>query len=210
MAPPRKHDSDLILDATRGLVLGHGPRAASVAAIARASGAPAGTLYHRFGSRDGVLVAVWLRALERFQATLLAAVEAYADPTERGVAMARASVEFAEHHRDDARLLIVVRRDDLLDAAPDDGLRRRIDAMNRPFEAELRSIARALYGTTEARAVAAVTRAVVLLPYGVTRLYAGASRPPAWLADDVAADTRRLLGASKPDSVARTETPTCP
>ncbi|MET0995380.1 MAG: TetR family transcriptional regulator, partial [Mycobacterium sp.] len=48
MAPPRKHETDVILDATRALVLAEGPRAASVAAIATASGAPAGTLYHRF------------------------------------------------------------------------------------------------------------------------------------------------------------------
>ena len=56
MAPPRKHETDVILDATRALVLADGPRAASVAAIATASGAPAGTLYHRFGNRDGILV----------------------------------------------------------------------------------------------------------------------------------------------------------
>ena len=43
MAPPRKHETDAILDATRALVLTAGPRAASVAAIAKASGAPAGT-----------------------------------------------------------------------------------------------------------------------------------------------------------------------
>ena len=52
MAPPRKHETDVILDAARALVLEGGPRAASVAAIAAASGAPAGTLYHRFGNRE--------------------------------------------------------------------------------------------------------------------------------------------------------------
>ena len=67
MAPPRKHTTDEILDAARAIVQRDGPRAASVKAIAAASGAPVGTLYHRFGSRDGLLVAVWLRALERFQ-----------------------------------------------------------------------------------------------------------------------------------------------
>lgn len=73
MAPPRKHETDVILDAARALVLDGGPRTASVAAIATASGAPAGTLYHRFGNRDGILTAAWLRALERFQARALAA-----------------------------------------------------------------------------------------------------------------------------------------
>ena len=86
MAPPRKHDTDLILDAARALVLRDGPRAAGVAAIAAESGAPVGTLYHRFGSRDGVLAAVWLRALERFQARCLDAAATAHDAREAGVA----------------------------------------------------------------------------------------------------------------------------
>jgi AcrR family transcriptional regulator len=59
MAPPRKHQTDVILDTTRALVLADGPRAAGVAAIAKASGAPAGTLYHRFGNRNGIVAAAW-------------------------------------------------------------------------------------------------------------------------------------------------------
>src|ERR1700760_1165873 len=99
MAPPRKHETDVILDATRELVLAGGPRAVSVAAIAKASGAPAGTLYHRFGNRDGVVTAAWLRALERFQARALAAGtaadDAAGDPADAAVAMAVAAIAFA-------------------------------------------------------------------------------------------------------------------
>ena len=80
MAPPRKHDTDRILDAARELALRDGPRAVSVAAIARQSGAPAGTLYHRFSSRDGILAAAWQRALERFHVRWLEAAQA-ADPS---------------------------------------------------------------------------------------------------------------------------------
>ncbi len=193
MAPPRKHDTDVILDAARALVLSQGPRAASVAAIAVASGAPVGTLYHRFASRDGLLAAVWKRALERFQITALAAARAHEDPLERGAALARSSIEFADAFPDDARLLIAVRRDDLLDAAPDGTLGRRLAEMNEPLRAETRAIALALFGKTDARSLAAVTRAVVDLPYSVVRRYASARKLPAWLANDVAADARMLL-----------------
>src|ERR1700684_2523670 len=100
MAPPRKHETDVILDAARALVLAGGPRAASVAAIAKSSGAPAGTLYHRFGNRDGILTAAWLRALERFQARALAA---NADTAlESAVAMAITAVGFVRELPDDA------------------------------------------------------------------------------------------------------------
>lgn len=200
MAPPRKHDTDEILDAARAIVLADGPRAASVAAISRASGAPVGTLYHRFGNRDGILAAAWFRALERFQAGALAADAVHRDdPVEAGVAMARSSLDFAAWHPDDARLLLTVRRDDLLDGGPD-ALRARLDAMNAPLEAAIARIARALRGRADARAVELVTRAVVDLPTAAVRRHVrgddtNAKPLPRWLADDVADAARALLAA---------------
>src|SRR6478752_6242785 len=101
MAPPRKHDTDTILDVARALLLREGPRAASVATIAAESGAPVGTLYHRFGSRDGVLAAAWIRALERFQRRCLEANASAAEPREAGVAMAVSVVSFARELPED-------------------------------------------------------------------------------------------------------------
>src|SRR5947209_17561957 len=113
MAPPRKHETDVILDAARALVLDGGPRAASVAAIAKSSGAPAGTLYHRFGNRDGILAAAWLRALERFQARAMAAGTDADAPMESAVAMAVAAISFTRELPEDARLLLTMRPGDL-------------------------------------------------------------------------------------------------
>jgi AcrR family transcriptional regulator len=195
MAPPRKHSTDDILDAARALVLAEGPRAASVAAISQASGAPVGTLYHRFGSRDGLLAAAWFRALERYQAIALAAEAAHRDdPVEAGVALAASVLSFAAAEPDDARLLLAVRRADLLDG--DDGaLRERLYRGNEPLREALRRIARARYGRADARAVERVMRAVVDLPAAAIRRHVrGDGRPlPSWLAGDVAAATRALL-----------------
>src|SRR5947209_9644226 len=127
MAPPRKHETDVILDAARALVLGGGPRAASVAAISEASGAPAGTLYHRFGNRDGILTAAWLRALERFQQRAMAANGDTAEDT--AVAMAVAAVGFAREYAEDARLLLTLRPGDLLDGEPAAAFRDTLAAM---------------------------------------------------------------------------------
>ena len=132
-----------MLDAARALVLREGPRAASVAAIARESGAPVGTLYHRFGSRDGVLAQPWLRALERFQRRALAAA-ADRDPLQASVAMAGSQIGFARERPEDARLLLTLRRDDLLDADPGEELRARLEAINAPLSASSQSYARAL------------------------------------------------------------------
>ena len=191
MAPPRKHETDVILDAARALVLTDGPRAASVAAIAKASGAPTGTLYHRFGDRNGILAAAWLRALERFQSRAMAAT---ADaPLEAAVAMAVSVIGFARELPDDARLLLTLRPSDLLDGEPDSSFVDRLATMNAPLLARLDDFARQLYGKTDERTMETVARAVADLPYGVVRRHANDDPMPSWLEADVAAGVRALL-----------------
>ncbi|MEU0506172.1 TetR/AcrR family transcriptional regulator [Nocardia sp. NPDC005998] len=197
MAPPRKHDTDVILDAARTLVLTDGPRAASVAAIAAASGAPVGTLYHRFGNRNGVLTAAWLRALERFQDRIKAAATD-PDPIGAGVAMAVASVQFGRELPDDAKLLLNLRPSDLLDGGPDAEFRARLDRMNAPLIEHVRRIAAALFGRDGAREIDAISRAVVDLPYAALRRHAHAPTLPDWLETDLTAAARALLESYRP------------
>ncbi|WIM87247.1 TetR/AcrR family transcriptional regulator [Candidatus Mycobacterium wuenschmannii] len=189
MAPPRKHQTDVILDAARTLVLTDGPRAASVGAIAKASGAPAGTLYHRFTNRDGILAAAWLRALIRFQDRALAATAATA--LESAVATAVAAIEFMRAVPDDARLLVALRPGDLLDDEHD--LQQTLADQNAPLIDRLNGFARELYGSTDPRCTDAVARAIVDLPYAVVRRHANTTPIPDWLETDVAAAARALL-----------------
>ncbi|BBY12255.1 TetR/AcrR family transcriptional regulator [Mycobacterium marseillense] len=193
MAPPRKHETDVILDAARALVLDGGPRAASVAAIAKTSGAPAGTLYHRFGNRDGILTAAWLRALERFQARALAANGDTAADT--AVAMAVAAVGFARALPEDARLLLTIRPGDLLDDEPDAAFRRTLTAMNAPLTERIAVLARQLYGNARPRSIDAVARAVADLPYAVVRRHAHDDPMPSWLEKDVAGAALAVLNS---------------
>ncbi|QLY31214.1 TetR/AcrR family transcriptional regulator [Nocardia huaxiensis] len=194
MAPPRKHDTDVILDAARTLVLTEGPRAASVAAIAAASGAPVGTLYHRFGNRNGVLSAAWVRALERFQALVLSAAETE-DPIEAAVGMSAASLTFGRDFPDDAKLLLNLRPNDLLDGGPDTEFRERLNHMNAPLIEQVQRVARAAYGSAGAREMEAVARAVVDLPYATLRRHAHTGELPEWLDADLVAATRALLAS---------------
>ena len=191
MAPPRKHETDVILDAARALVLDGGPRAASVAAIAKSSGAPAGTLYHRFGNRDGILTAAWLRALERFQARAMAADGE--TPVDTAVAMAVAAISFARELPEDARLLLTMRPGDLLDGEPDVAFSETLAAMNAPLIQRVRGLARELFGSGSARCIDAVARAVADLPYAVVRRHAHDDPMPRWLEADVAAEARAML-----------------
>ena len=44
-----------------------GPQAVTVAAIAAAIGAPTGSIYHRFDSREELLAEIWMDVVESFQ-----------------------------------------------------------------------------------------------------------------------------------------------
>jgi len=191
VAPPRKHETDAILDAARGLVLGGGPRVAGVAAIAKASGAPVGTLYHRFGNRDGILAATWLRALDRFQALAMSATGDAA--LDAAVAVALSALDFAREYPDDARLLLTLRPEDLLDAEGGGELAEAIATRNVPLIERLRTLARELYGADDPRSLDAVQRAVVELPYAAVRRHI--DHLPDWLVGDLAVAVRALLTA---------------
>jgi AcrR family transcriptional regulator len=193
MPRPRKHDTNQILDAAREIVLADGSRSASIGAIAEASTAPVGTLYHRFHSREELLAEMWFRALARFQASYLQESSKTAhDPVAAGVTLAVSIVRFARAHPADARLLLSLRREDVFDADP--AHEQRLAAMNAPLGKAVQKIARALYGRAGTREVGRVMLAVVDLPHGAVRRYAGGpGHMPAWLEDEVADISRALL-----------------
>jgi AcrR family transcriptional regulator len=193
MAPPRKHDTDMILDTTRALVLMDGPRAASEAAIASASGAPVGTLYHRFKNRNGVLTRTWLRSLERFQDRAMAATGRTA--FDAAVATAVTMVTFARDCPQDAQLLLTVRPEDLVDGEPNAEFYDTLNAMNAPLLARMNGYAEQMYGNVNPRTVDAMARALIDLPYGAVRRHAFDDPLPSWLEGDVASSARAVLKA---------------
>ena len=70
-----KFDRESIAAAARQVVAERGPRGATVAAIAAHLGAPTGSIYHRFRSRELLLADLWLTVVEAFQAGVVAALE---------------------------------------------------------------------------------------------------------------------------------------
>jgi AcrR family transcriptional regulator len=57
---------EAVLDAAERLIAEHGYEAATVAALVEQAGIPASSVYHYFGSKEGVLLAVMQRGAERF------------------------------------------------------------------------------------------------------------------------------------------------
>ena len=162
------YSTEALLDAARGLVLESGASAATVAAIAKQTGAPTGSIYHRFGSIDELLIAMWIRAVRRSQADFAAAA-ADDDPLAASVAAGLSVYDFCVDHPADARLLLALRREDLIRGALPDSYRHELAMLNEPVERVVADLARRLYGRASRPAVDRVVFAVFDLPHGAVR-----------------------------------------
>jgi AcrR family transcriptional regulator len=182
-----------MLDAARDLLLERGSASATVEAIADVSGAPTGSIYHRFGSRDGLLTRLWIRAVYRSQASFLAALE-HEDPRAAALAAAQSILQFCQQEPADARLLVSFRREDLIRTAPSGQLADELEELNRPVQAAVVALARRLYGRPTQAALNRTLLAVFDLPYGAVRRYLiTGTKIPAGLRDDLARAVKAVL-----------------
>ena len=192
MPRPTLHDTDALLDAARDLIVEGGPQAAGIRAIAERSGAPSGSLYHRFGSRDALVARAWLRAVRRFQAGFIPALDA--DDPRAGVADAvRWAVLFAVNERADAQLLLAHGRRDLLHAEPQGLLAAELATVNEPLVQATRAITVRLFGRASGEAVERVSYAIVDLPLAVLRRHLRAGTLTAGTASILAGAARTLI-----------------
>jgi AcrR family transcriptional regulator len=195
---PQLHPPETMLDAARDLLLEQGATSATIEAISGASGAPTGSIYHRFGSRDELLARLWIRAVYRSQASFLAALEdADADAAARAAALS--IVDFCEAEPADARLLASFRREDLIRTTSGQ-LADELQELNRPLERAVVDLARRLYGKATRATVNRTLLAVFDLPYGAVRRYllAGA-RLPRGLRGDVERAVAAVIAGGEQD-----------
>jgi AcrR family transcriptional regulator len=165
---PELHPTDSILDAARGVVLDQGLGAATIAAIADSSGAPVGSIYHRFGSVDDLLAEIWIRAMRRSQESFANAAQ-HPDPLEAAVGAGLSLYDFCVEHPADGRLLLAYRPEDLAGARIDPKQRAELVRLNDPVAAVVKDLARRLYGRVSRKSLDRVLMAVFDLPHGAVR-----------------------------------------
>ena len=96
-----------VLDTAERLMAEHGYEAATTARIVEESGIPISSVYHYFGSKDGVLLAVMERGAERFFASLPEVDEPLGPPEEHLRIVLSLVVTTLGEHPDFLRLVLV-------------------------------------------------------------------------------------------------------
>jgi AcrR family transcriptional regulator len=145
MGRPPQYDEAAILEGARQVSAELGPQKLTIAAVAKRAGAPVGSIYHRYTSRDEILAALWLELVEEFQKRFLAELEG-ADVIRAGLSAVRYTCEWIGRHPRDARLLLLHRREDFAAQRWPASYRRRAQELTRGATARLTAYASRLMG----------------------------------------------------------------
>jgi len=170
MPRPRVYDPDTVLDAVEALTARSGPATVSIRAIGAEVGVSNGAVYHTFTSRAGLMGHAWLRAGRRFLALQTAMVdEAFAKPgkgvaIDAVVAAADAPVAFAEKFPDSARLVLSVRREEVLAGDVPVDVAAELRDLDRLLVELMIRLAMRMWDRKDAAAVDVITSCVVDLP----------------------------------------------
>ncbi len=167
MPRPRVYDPETVLDAAESLAVHSGPAAVTIRAISEAVGLSNGAVYHSFGSRAGLLAQVWLRAGRRFLALQRDLVEAARHGTDAIAAAAGAPVMFAERHPASARLLLQIRREQVLGPDVPDELAEQVRALEKQLVDLMIELAISAWDRRDRAAVDTVTTCIVDLPTAI-------------------------------------------
>ncbi|HJT96533.1 MAG TPA: TetR/AcrR family transcriptional regulator [Mycobacterium sp.] len=186
MARPARYSVDELLDAAAALLAADGPAAVTMAAVARATGAPSGSMYHRFPTRAVLCGELWMRTEDRFHAGFASALSSSDDPQARCVAGARYTVQWCRDHPVEAQVLLAGADSLCLADWPEDlGTRRR------RLHRKLRRLLADLPADADR-----VNAALIDIPYAVVRRQLLTRRSIPESADAIVEDCARILIAS--------------
>ncbi|GAA3955408.1 TetR/AcrR family transcriptional regulator [Gordonia caeni] len=195
MARAARFTADELLDAALELAVEGGPAAVSIAAISRRTGAPSGSVYHRFAGREELLATLWLRTIEEFQQGMIAAL-AIADTDLAIDACLAHAFDWTAAHPQKTRLLLQFSAHDLVADWPE-SLGARVHGANRRLREAIADLARRRFGSVTAETVDRTVYALADLPYAAIRRHLPDGRPRPWLREFTAATAHRVLAVGQ-------------
>lgn len=168
----RVHAVEDLLDGAEQLVTLGDPSGLTLRALATATGASNGTIYHAFSSKEQLLALLWLRASARLDALMTQARADVADESDgvaAVVAVALAPLDLCRRYPASARLFFAQRADQLFSDALPTEVEEQLDALRARLLELMVSLARGVWGRTDRHAVEAVAVCLVDLPTGILR-----------------------------------------
>ena len=177
------------------LVADRGPQAVTVAALAQELGAPTGSIYHRYSSREQLLAELWMDVVEAFQEGFVTKL-AGAHDIEGAVETSLFMVSWTREHPLESRLLLLHRRQDFVAADWPADLVDRAAGLEPQIGTALRSYAQRTFARADSDTMARLRYALLDAPFGGIKPYVQARKRLPPVVDDLVATTARAVLAS--------------
>lgn len=176
------------LDAALAVVAEGGPGLLTVANVGARLGAPVGSFYHRFASREVLLGTLWLRTVLDFRRGILAALAA-----RDGLAAALHTPAWVRENPGAARLLLLHDRADFVQGDWPEGLRAEVTAMTAAMGESTAGFALLMFGRDDAQARRLVQFLLAEMPVAAVRQHVRRRERPPVLVDELIATTYRAV-----------------
>jgi AcrR family transcriptional regulator len=173
-------DNAGFLAAARALASERGPSVVTVDSVTQRLGAPKGSFYHRFASRDALLGELWLKTVLAYQEGFVAAIEAG-----NGLAAALHTPVWARLHLDDARLLLLYSRHDFVQGDWPADLKRGVRDQTRRVEACLAGFARGAFGRAGPAQLQRAAFVLAEVPIAAVKAHLERREPPPAQVDEL-------------------------
>jgi len=195
MGRQAKYDKEQFVDAALDIVAKSGPAAATVSAIAGELGAPIGSVYHRFPSRDLLLATLWLRIVESYQ-------QGFLEVLERGDGLEAAlfGVRWVREHPNEARILLLYRRQELISGTWPNEVRNRAKKLAGEMDEGVEAFTRKLFGRATRTAVRQVKFVLFDVPFGAVLRDLQVGESPPRIVDELVRDTYVAILGKRPRS----------
>jgi AcrR family transcriptional regulator len=184
MPRPAKYDESSILKAAATIAASRGPSAATITAIGHALGAPSGSIYHRFRTRDELLGRLWLNKAAFFQDRWATALKR-SDAKEAGLAAALSLPQTVREDFKGARIMLLHRREDFLSESWPAEMQAEAGRLKEQVQDTLAHITRRLFGRNSVAAQQVATFAVLDLPFSAVRRFVAIGQVPPTTIDDL-------------------------
>ncbi len=165
--------NEQFVDAALKIAADHGPAAVTIAAVSEEVGAPVGSVYHRFLSRDLLMAEVWLRVVVSFQETFLAVLG-----KGEGLEAALHTPRWVRQHSAEARILLLYRREELVAGAWPEELKERVLAIKRRLDGGIRNYAARTFGRAGLEEINRTVFALIEVPYAAVLRYIRLGKKP--------------------------------
>ena len=188
MGRKARFTNDDFLGAALELLAEKGPGGVTIAAIAAGTGAPVGSVYHRFASREILMAELWVGLIESFQTGFLKELN-----KGNGRKAALYALKWIRKHPNKARVFLLYRREQLISGNWPKGIKDRVEKLVSELNEGLVGFTRRFLGRAGKQNLDRVVFCLIQIPTSAAKAYLEEGKPIPGYYDRFVRETYKAL-----------------